>query len=81
MRWRFSFSRAAGWGAVSGLLVGVLPFLLGEDQHGSERPVWILPVVVTSSLTLMSAASAVGSAWLARMAKKEKWLDASADVP
>ena len=75
-----SFSQAGAWGAVSGLLVGVLPFVLG-DQHGSERPVWILPVVVTSSLTLMSAASAVGSAWLARMAKKGKWLDASADVP
>ena len=74
-----SFSRAAASGAVSGLLIGMLPFVLG-DQKGSERPLWILPVVVIGSLTLLCAVSAVVSAWLARMGKKGKWLDASADV-
>ena len=74
-----SFSRAAAWGAVSGLLVGVLPFVLGS-QNESERTLWILPVVVIGSVTLMSAASAVASALLARSAKKGKWLGARAEV-
>jgi len=55
-----SFSRAAVSGAASGLLVGVLLFVL-EDNF----PVWVF-----SSLTLMSAVSAVASAWLARIAKR-----------
>ena len=64
-----SLPRAAAWGAVSGMLVGILPFVLG-DQDGTERPLWILPVVVIGSLTLLGAASAVGSALVARNAKK-----------
>ena len=75
-----SLARATAWGAVSGLAVGALPFVLG-DQHGSDRPLWILPVVVMASLLLMGAVSAVGSAWLFRMAKRGNWLGASAGVP
>jgi len=61
--------RAAAWGAVSGVLVGILPFVLG-DQDGTERPLWILPVVVICSLTLLGAVSAVGSALVARRVRK-----------
>jgi hypothetical protein len=60
-----SFSQAAAWGAVSGLLVGVLPFVLG-DQHGSDRPLWLLPVVVISSMTVLGAFSASVSLPVAR---------------
>jgi hypothetical protein len=56
-----SLPRAGAWGAVSGLLVGVLPFLLGS-QNTDGRPLWLLPLVVIASLTLLSAVSAVVSA-------------------
>ena len=61
-----SLSRVGAWGAVTGLLVGVLPFLIGEST--SELPLWLLGVVVISSITLLSAVSAVGSALLSRYA-------------
>jgi len=64
-----SFSRAAAWGAVSGLLVGVLPFVLG-DQTASERPLWVLPVVVISSMTALGAFSASVSLPVARWLRK-----------
>lgn len=60
-----SLSRAAAWGAVAGLLVGVLPFVLGS-QNTNGRPLWLLPVVVIGSVTLLSAVSAPVSVALAR---------------
>jgi hypothetical protein len=74
-----SSARAVACGALSGLLIGALPFVIG-DQKESDRPLWVLPVVVMGALTLISAVSAGASAWLARMAKKGKWLDARTDV-
>lgn len=59
-----SLPRSGARGAVSGLLVGVLPFVLGSQN--TELPLWLLPVVVIGSVTLLSAVSAVGSALLAR---------------
>ncbi|HZG63064.1 MAG TPA: hypothetical protein VEY13_06070 [Rubrobacteraceae bacterium] len=61
-----SLSRVGAWGAVTGLLVGMLPFLIGESS--SELPLWLLGVVVIGSITLLSAVSAVGSALLSRYA-------------
>jgi hypothetical protein len=61
----FSFIRAAAWGALSGLLVGTLPFLLG-DQKDTGRPLWILPVVVMSSMTAAGALSAAVCPQVAR---------------
>ena len=58
------------WGGVSGLLVGVLPFLIGEST--SELPPWLLGVVVIGSITLLSAVSAVGSALLSRYAARRQ---------
>lgn len=72
-----SLSRVGAWGAVSGLLVGVLWLVV---VLLSDPPQWLLNAVVVVSLTLLSAVSGVGSALLARMAKKRESGDASADV-
>jgi peptidoglycan/LPS O-acetylase OafA/YrhL len=74
-----SLPRSAAWGAVSGLLVGVLPFFLGS-QNSNGRPLWLLPAMVIASLTLLSAVSAVVTVLVARMGKKGALLDANADV-
>jgi hypothetical protein len=63
-----SLGRVAAWGALSGLLVGVLPFVLGSPR--SELPVWLLGVMIIGSVTLLSAVSGVGSALLLR----SRWL-------
>ena len=65
-----SLSRVGAWGAVAGLLVGVLPFLIGEST--SELPPWLLGVVVVGSITLLSTVSAVGSALLPRYAARRQ---------
>lgn len=52
-------SRAALWGTVAGLLVGALPFAIGEWTV--ELPLWLWATTVIGSITLLSAASAVGS--------------------
>lgn len=59
-----SIRKVALWGAGARLFVGVVPFLLGTAA-ASTRP-WLLPTVVISSITLLCAASAAGSLWLAR---------------
>jgi hypothetical protein len=66
-RWlgELSLWRAGAWGAVSGAVVGVLPFVIG-DQHAPEGPLWVLPVQVSGALSLLSAVSAVASTWVAR---------------
>lgn len=64
-----SFLRAGAWGALSGMIVGALPFVLG-DQHGSDRPLWVLPVVVMSAMTLIASVSAVVSVWLGRVLRE-----------
>jgi peptidoglycan/LPS O-acetylase OafA/YrhL len=64
-----SIPRFARWGAGAGLLVGVLPFLLGDQGPNVERA-WLLPTVVITSITFLSSASAAGSLWLARRAEK-----------
>ena len=63
-----SIGRCAAWGAGAGLLVGVLPFLLGSPT--TAIPLWLLALVVIGSFTLMSAVSAAGSLALARMAER-----------
>ena len=71
-----SLSRVGAWGAVSGLLVGVLPFVVGTVN--TELPLW--GVVIIGSVTLLSSVSAVGSALFARIMKKRELRDASGDV-
>ena len=63
-------SRFGAWGALAGLLLGVLPFAVGSPN--SELPPWVLGVVIIGSMTLMSAVSAVGSALLFRYFAREQ---------
>ena len=63
-----SLHGVATWGAVSGLLGGGLWLVLALL---SDPPQWLLNVVVVGSLTLLSAVSGVGSAFLARMGKND----------
>jgi hypothetical protein len=72
-----SLPRVAAWGAFAGLLVGALPFMIGEST--SEIPVWMLAGVVIGSITGLSAASAAGSLALARMAERHALADAGMD--
>lgn len=73
-----SISRVAAWGAVAGLLVGTLPFTIGEST--TELPLWLLAGVVIGSITLLSALSAAGSLALARMGDTREGPGAGADL-
>ena len=73
-----SLPRVAAWGAVAGLLVGAIPFVLGTPT--STIPVWLLGGVVVGSTTLLSAVSAAGSLALARRADRRELPDAGEDV-
>ena len=65
-----SFARAAAYGLVTGALIGLLPFVIG-DQKASDRPVWLLPLVLSSSMAAISAVSGVVSVILARWFRKQ----------
>src|SRR5687768_15384581 len=58
-----SVRKVAGWGAIAGLLLSALLFVSGDSN---VEPRWLLPLVVISSITLLSAASAACSLVLAR---------------
>ena len=73
-----SVRRFGAWGAVAGLAIGVLPFVLGTPRAGID--VARLATVVIGSFTLMSAVSAAGSLALARRAEKREMLGAGADT-
>jgi len=60
-----SLARAAACGAVSGALVGMLPFVIG-DQHGTDRPLWVLPVVVIIAMTALCGVSGMIATAMAR---------------
>lgn len=67
---KLSLSRIGIWGAASGLLVGVLPFVLGTVN--TELPLWLWGIAIIGSVTLLSSVSAIGSALLSKMAKKRE---------
>ena len=65
--------RIAAWGAVAGLLLGVLPFVLVAAGAGSFNvPPWPLAAKIIPPVILLSAVSAVGSALLFRVAAREQ---------
>ena len=68
-----SVRRFGAWGAAAGLVVGVLPFMLGTPSPNID--VARLATVVIGSFTLMSAASAAGSLALARKTEKRDVVD------
>jgi hypothetical protein len=74
-----SVAKVGGWGAVAGVIIGSLPFVLGDQGPNVER-VWLLPVVVISSITLLSAASAAGSLVLAKKSERRELAGASPDM-
>lgn len=51
-------------GAIAGLIVGVLPFLINRPP--SEAPLWLVGLVVIGSMTLLSVVLAAGSMPLVR---------------
>jgi hypothetical protein len=71
-----SVRRFGAWGAVAGLVVGVLPFMLGTPS--ADIDVARLATVVIGSFTVMSAASAAGSLALARRGEARELLDPGA---
>jgi len=73
-----SLPRVAAWGAVAGLLVGALPFAIGEPT--TALPLWLLGGIVMGTTTLLSAVSAAGSLALARRADRRELPDAGEDV-
>lgn len=74
-----SLTRFAIWGAVAGLLVGLLPFVVGAPSGGHPQP--LLAAAVVGSITLLSAVSAAGSLALARRAERRQLGSAGGGVP
>ena len=75
-----SLARVGAWGAVSGLLVMVLPTISVLGTPDTDHPLWRWRVIIIGAVTLMSAVSAVGSVVLARMAQERAGRGGSADV-
>lgn len=67
-----SVRRFGAWGAAAGLVIGVVPFMLGTPS--GEIDVARLATIVIGSFTLMSAASAAGSLALARRGEARELL-------
>ena len=65
-----SMARTAGWGALAGLIVGMLPFFLGTPT--SAVPLWKLASAVIGGITTMSAISAAASLALARRGQRRE---------
>ena len=57
-----SLPRLAAWGAVVGLLLGMLSFALGTPT--ARFQLWLVVVIIVGSSTLLSTVSAVGSGLL-----------------
>jgi hypothetical protein len=58
--------RVAGWGAIAGLFIGILPFLIG-DTNGNP-PAWLLGAIIIPTFTVLSTVSAAASLAIARNA-------------
>jgi hypothetical protein len=74
-----SVRRVGAWGAVAGLLVGTLPFLLGTPT--GRVPLGALFGAVVGSTTLLSALSAAGTLAIARKARPPRVSAAQGDTP
>lgn len=76
-----SLPRVAGWGAVSGLLLSLVPAaLVTVGLATANRPdfgIWQFTATISGPLTLLSALSASGSLALARKAKGRELLDSA----
>jgi hypothetical protein len=63
-----SITRSGLWGALAGLLVGALVAASGIAAR--VEPPWLRVVMIIGPLTLLSAASASASLWIARRAER-----------
>ena len=72
-----SLPRFTAWGAIGGLLLGLIP-AAGAAVEGTASVAQAAAIVVT--VTLLSAVSASGSLMLARIAEDRALLEASEDV-
>ena len=66
-----SIARAAACGAVSGAIIGMLPSLIGSQHAPGDRPLWVLPVIMTGSMAALCAVSAVVSLPIARWFRRQ----------
>ena len=73
-----STARVAGWGALAGVLVGALPFLIGDPT--SDLPLSLFAAALIGTVALLSAATAAASLALARGAEPPALPGAGADV-
>jgi hypothetical protein len=71
-----SLKRVAAWGALAGVVLGLIPFAIGS----ANIPVWKLASIFVGGSTLLCTTSAVASLALARRAEKRELLAAGADV-
>jgi hypothetical protein len=67
-----SLARVGAWGALAGLLLGMVPFVVGEPT--SDRPLWLLGAVFICSTTVLGAVSAAGSLAIARRSQEKELL-------
>jgi hypothetical protein len=79
-----SLPRFAGWGAIGGLLLSLVPAaLVAVGMASLGRPdagLWQLTAAISGPLILLSAASAAGTLALARKAEKQALPAASENV-
>ena len=71
-----SLPRFAAWGAVGGMLLGLLPAAMVAvglaSTEGSDATVWQTTAAIVGPLTILCAASAAGTLWLARRAQRRE---------
>jgi hypothetical protein len=75
-----SLPRFGAWGALGGLVLGVLAIAAWQLDAGFGPVLWSRAAVIAGSATLLSAVSASGSLALARRAEERELLDTGADV-
>ena len=73
-----SVARVGRWGAAAGLLIGSLPFVIGDYSPNVPR---VLPFVILGSITLLSAVSAAASLMLARKSERGAVTEIGAGTP
>jgi hypothetical protein len=74
-----SLPRFGAWGALGGVVLGVVAVAAWQFDHGFGPVLWPRAAVLIGSSTLLSAISASGSLALARMGEEREMLDAGAD--
>ena len=75
-----SLPRFGAWGAVGGLVLGVLAVVGWQLDAGFGPVLWPRAAAMIASVTLLSSASACGSLALGRLAEERELIDSGADV-